>query len=156
MWPTRIFLSANRRSRLHHFSTEKGRFREIVKYLPFHSEGLLTALHGITRSAVQLQRVIGNLYGRLCRQNLGLRRLVNQPPRRGIFSNSLIRAVWIQPRNPVAITNFSELSLREAGGFTCDTLSNRCLRIFCNSPSAPPASTLETNVPPSSNMSNAR
>lgn len=34
------------------------------------------------------------------------------------------------PRNPVATTNFSELSEREAGGFTLATLAKRCLRIF--------------------------
>ena len=61
-----------------------------------------------------------------------------------------------QPRNPVAITNFSELLARDAGGFTLATLANRCLSSFCNSPSAPPASTFDTKVPPSSRTSNAR
>ncbi|KMK67296.1 hypothetical protein IMCC21224_112164 [Puniceibacterium sp. IMCC21224] len=34
------------------------------------------------------------------------------------------------PRNPVATTNFSELSAREAGGFTFATLTKRCLSSF--------------------------
>lgn len=61
-----------------------------------------------------------------------------------------------QPRKPVATTNFSELSARDAGGFTLATLANRCFSSFCNSPSAPPAKTLDTNVPPSSSTSKAR
>lgn len=39
-------------------------------------------------------------------------------------------AVSDQPRNPVATTNFSELSDREAGGFTLATLAKRCFSTF--------------------------
>lgn len=35
-----------------------------------------------------------------------------------------------QPRNPVATTNFSELSERDAGGLTFTTFVKRCLRSF--------------------------
>ena len=35
-----------------------------------------------------------------------------------------------QPRKPVATTNFSELSEREAGGFTFMTLVKRCFSSF--------------------------
>ena len=62
----------------------------------------------------------------------------------------------LQPLKPVATTNFSELSARDAGGFTFATFAKRCLSSFCNSPSAPPARTFDTNVPPSSRTSNAR
>ena len=58
-----------------------------------------------------------------------------------------------QPRKPVATTNFSELSARDAGGLTLATLAKRCLSSFWSSPSAPPASTFDTNVPPSSSTS---
>jgi len=61
-----------------------------------------------------------------------------------------------QPLNPVATTNFSELSERDAGGLTCTTFSNFCLSSFCKSPSAPPAKTLATNVPPGSKTSKAK
>ncbi|SHM24555.1 hypothetical protein SAMN05443432_105295 [Roseovarius litoreus] len=61
-----------------------------------------------------------------------------------------------QPLKPVATTNFSELSARDAGGLTLATLVKRCLSSFWSSPSAPPARTFDTNVPPSSRTSNAR
>ena len=35
-----------------------------------------------------------------------------------------------QPRKPVATTNFSELSERDAGGLTLATFVKRCLRSF--------------------------
>jgi hypothetical protein len=50
--------------------------------------------------------------------------------------------------NPVATTNFSELSEREAGGLTLATFSKRCLSTRLKPASAPPASTLATKVPP--------
>ena len=40
------------------------------------------------------------------------------------------RAGGPQPRKPVATTNFSELSDREAGGFTLATLVNFCFSSF--------------------------
>src|SRR6056297_3802695 len=42
-----------------------------------------------------------------------------------------------QPLKPVATTNFSELSARDAGGFTLATFVKRCLSSFWSSPSAP-------------------
>ena len=57
---------------------------------------------------------------------------------------------------PVATTNFSELSARDAGGFTFATLLNLCFKSFCKLPSAPPANTLATKVPPSSSTSKAK
>ena len=44
--------------------------------------------------------------------------------------SGLIRLVRSQPRKPVAMTNFSELSARDEGGLTFTTFSNFCLRIF--------------------------
>lgn len=69
---------------------------------------------------------------------------------------ALPRRAYCAPLNPVATTNFSELSDRLAGGLMLATLVNRCFNSFCRSPSAPPASTLATNVPPSSSTSNAK
>ena len=51
---------------------------------------------------------------------------------------------------PNATTNFSELSERLLGGLKLKTFLKRFLRIFCNSPSAPPARTLATKAPSNS------
>ena len=50
------------------------------------------------------------------------------------------------PRNPVATTNISALSLRLAGGFKCWTLVKRFFSRASKAASVPPCSTLATKV----------
>ena len=59
------------------------------------------------------------------------------------------------PLNPVATRYFSLESFRLAGGFTCEIRVNAAFSRRRSSPSAPPASTFATKVPPGSSTSNA-
>ena len=61
-----------------------------------------------------------------------------------------------RPLYPVAITNFSELSARLLGGFTCMVFLKFFFSISNIWSSAPPAKTLAINVPPSSSTSSAK
>ncbi len=66
------------------------------------------------------------------------------------------RQSFASARNPVATTNISALSARDAGGLICTTLVKRFFNSVSNSPSVPPCRTFAANVPPSVSTSNAK
>ncbi len=75
---------------------------------------------------------------------VGIRVSDDEDPKGIIHIHNSQFTIHNYPTNPIATRYFSELSAREAAGFTFITLRNLCFNTCNNPASAPPAKTFAT------------